>query len=54
MASATAVPRASIAARRIRPAAGINVITTDYRGIGDSKHGSLRGFEMEYADWSRC
>ena len=34
-------------------ARGISVITTDYRGIGDSKYGSLKGFEMEYADWSR-
>lgn len=54
MASATAVPRGFY--RRFAEYAqqhGINVITTDYRGIGDSKHGSLRGFEMEYADWSR-
>lgn len=54
MAGATAVPRgfykrfAEFAQER-----GINVITTDYRGIGDSRYGSLRGFEMEYADWSR-
>jgi predicted alpha/beta hydrolase len=52
--SATAVPRgfykrfAEYAQSR-----GVNVITTDYRGIGDSKQGSLKGFEMEYADWSR-
>ncbi|MGL4230921.1 MAG: alpha/beta hydrolase family protein [Casimicrobium sp.] len=52
--SATAVPRgfykrfAEYARSR-----GINVITTDYRGIADSKQGSLKGFEMEYADWSR-
>jgi predicted alpha/beta hydrolase len=52
--SATAVPRgfykrfAEYAQSR-----GINVITTDYRGIGDAKQGSLKGFEMEYADWSR-
>jgi predicted alpha/beta hydrolase len=51
---ATAVPRgfykrfAEYAQTR-----GVNVITTDYRGIGDSKQGSLKGFEMEYADWSR-
>ena len=54
MAAATAVPRgfykrfAEYAQSR-----GVNVITTDYRGIGDSKRGSLKGFEMEYADWSR-
>jgi predicted alpha/beta hydrolase len=52
--SATAVPRgfyrrfAEFAAAR-----GIHVVTTDYRGIGDSKYAPLRGFEMEYADWSR-
>jgi predicted alpha/beta hydrolase len=54
MASATAVPRgfykrfAEYAQQR-----GINVITTDYRGIGDSKRGTLKGFDMAYADWSR-
>ena len=54
MAGATAVPRGFY--RRFAEfaqARGINVITTDYRGIGDSKIGSLKGFEMEYADWSR-
>jgi predicted alpha/beta hydrolase len=54
MASATAVPRGFY--RRFAEfaqARGISVITTDYRGIGDSRTGSLRGFEMEYADWSR-
>jgi len=52
--SATAVPRGFY--RRFAEYAqqrGINVIATDYRGIGESKHGSLNGFEMEYADWSR-
>lgn len=54
LAGATAVPRGFY--RRFAEYAqsrGINVITTDYRGIGDSKQGSLKGFEMEYADWSR-
>jgi predicted alpha/beta hydrolase len=54
MASATAVPRGFY--RRFAEfaqARGINVVTIDYRGIGESKVGSLRGFEMEYADWSR-
>ena len=54
MAGATAVPRGFY--KRFAEfawARGINVITTDYRGIGDSKYGSLKGFEMEYADWSR-
>jgi predicted alpha/beta hydrolase len=52
--NATGVPRgfyrrfAGYAANR-----GIHVVSADYRGIGGSKHGSLRGFEMEYADWSR-
>jgi predicted alpha/beta hydrolase len=52
--SATAVPRGFY--RRFAEFAaahGINVVTTDYRGIGDSKYVALRGFEMEYADWSR-
>ncbi len=54
LAGATAVPRGFY--RRFSEYAqsrGLNVITTDYRGIGDSKQGSLKGFEMEYADWSR-
>lgn len=33
-------------------ACGVNVITTDYRGIGDSKPAALKGFDMQYADWS--
>jgi predicted alpha/beta hydrolase len=32
---------------------GYDVISADYRGIGGSKQGSLKGFEMDYADWSR-
>jgi predicted alpha/beta hydrolase len=54
LAGATAVPRGFY--RRFAEYAqsrGINVITTDYRGIGDSKRGSLKGFEMDYADWSK-
>lgn len=52
--SATAVPRGFYKRfAEFAQARGINVITTDYRGIGDSKYGSLKGFEMEYADWSR-
>jgi predicted alpha/beta hydrolase len=54
MASATAVPRGFY--RRFAEfaqARGIDVVTTDYRGIGESRHGSLNGFEMDYADWSR-
>ena len=52
--SATAVPR-GFYARFAQYAAsrGVHVITTDYRGIGGSKHGSLKGFVMDYSDWSR-
>ncbi len=32
---------------------GYDVITTDYRGIGLSAPKSLRGFRMDYLDWSR-
>ena len=54
MAAATAVPRGFYKRfAEYAQARGVNVITTDYRGIGDSKRGSLKGFEMEYADWSR-
>ena len=53
MASATGVPRGFY--RRFAEFAqtrGINVVTTDYRGIGDSKPATLKGFDMQYADWS--
>lgn len=53
MASATGVPRGFY--RRFAEfaqARGINVVATDYRGIGDSKPATLKGFEMQYADWS--
>jgi predicted alpha/beta hydrolase len=54
VASATAVPRWFYAKfAEYAQSLGINVITTDYRGIGDSKYGSLKGFDMDYADWSR-
>ena len=52
--SATAVPRgfykrfAQYAASR-----GVHVLTTDYRGIGGSKSAPLKGFVMDYSDWSR-
>lgn len=54
VAGATGVPQrfyqrfAQFAAQR-----GISVWTLDYRGIGLSKPGSLRGFEMNYLDWAR-
>jgi predicted alpha/beta hydrolase len=52
--SATAVPRGFY--RRFAQYAqqrGVNVIATDYRGIGGSAPRSLRGFLPDYADWSR-
>lgn len=51
--SATAVPR-GFYKRFCEYAAtqGLHVVVTDYRGIGDSKHGSLKGFQMDYAHWS--
>jgi predicted alpha/beta hydrolase len=52
--SATAVPRGFY--RRFAEYAqsrGVNVITTDYRGIGGSAPKSLRGFMPDYADWAR-
>ncbi len=51
--SATAVPRGFY--RRFAQFAcqqGLHVIVSDYRGIGGSRRGGLRGFEMNYADWS--
>ena len=32
-------------------ARGFNVLTLDYRGIGDSAPATLKGFEMAYLDW---
>jgi predicted alpha/beta hydrolase len=54
--SATAVPRGFY--RRFCEYAaglGLHAIVADYRGIGDSMpaSGKLKGFEMDYADWSR-
>ena len=54
MAGATGVPQgfyrrfASHAA-----SAGFEVVTFDYRGIGDSAPATLRGFRMDYRDWAR-
>lgn len=51
---ATAVPQgfykrfAEHAARR-----GFDVLTLDYRGIGQSAPSSLKGFRMDYLDWGR-
>jgi predicted alpha/beta hydrolase len=51
--SATAVPRRFYQrfANYIR-GHGWNVVTYDYRGIGDSKPRSLRGFEARMRDWA--
>ncbi|MDX1722656.1 MAG: alpha/beta fold hydrolase [Pseudomonas sp.] len=31
---------------------GFTTLSVDYRGIGQSKQGSLRGFKMQYLDWA--
>jgi predicted alpha/beta hydrolase len=52
--SATAVPRGFYKRfAEFAQAYCINVITVDYRGIGDSKRGSLKDLKMEYAVWSK-
>ena len=33
-------------------AQGFNVLTVDYRGVGESRPASLKGFEMSYLDWA--
>ncbi|RMN53149.1 putative alpha/beta hydrolase protein [Pseudomonas amygdali pv. hibisci] len=54
VAGATAVPQgfykrfAEFAASR-----GFEVLTFDYRGIGRSRPGSLKGFRMDLLDWGR-
>ena len=54
VAGATGVPQgfyrgfATHAAER-----GFDVITFDYRGVGDSAPHTLRGFRMDYRDWAR-
>jgi predicted alpha/beta hydrolase len=53
IASATAVPRqyyGKFAAYLVER--GFSVITFDYRGIGDSRPASLRGFECRMRDWA--
>jgi predicted alpha/beta hydrolase len=54
MGSATAVPHGFY--KRFAEFAqghGINVITVDYRGIGESKRGSLKDLHTTYAEWSK-
>lgn len=54
MAGATAVPQRFY--RRFAEYAstkGFNVLTLDYRGVGESRPATLRGFETAYLDWGR-
>ena len=32
---------------------GFNVLTLDYRGVGDSAPNQLKGFQMDFADWGQ-
>ncbi|WP_395344663.1 alpha/beta fold hydrolase [Ningiella sp. W23] len=54
LAGATGVPqrfyqRYAFAANK----SGFNVLTLDYRGIAQSKAGSLKGLKMDYLDWAQ-
>jgi predicted alpha/beta hydrolase len=53
--SATAVPQGYYRrfAQFAAQAAGARVLTYDYRGIGKSRPGSLRGFQATLTDWAR-
>lgn len=54
MAGATGVPQRFY--RRFAEfaqARGFTVLTLDYRGIGQSRPASLKGFTMQYTDWGR-
>lgn len=54
VAGATGVPQGfyrAFAAHAV--ARGYDVITFDYRGVGDSAPPTLRGFRMDYRDWAR-
>lgn len=54
VASATGVPQGFYRRFAERAAArGYEVVTFDYRGIGDSAPARLRGFRMDYRDWAR-
>lgn len=52
---ATAVPQRYYRriAEWLTEATGASVLTLDYRGIGESKHASLRGYQATYRDWAR-
>lgn len=54
VASATGVPQGFYTAFATHAQArGFDVVTFDYRGIGDSAPASLRGFDVDYRDWAR-
>jgi len=51
---ATAVPRGFYRRFAVHAAAaGFDVLTLDYRGTGDSRPASLRGYRMRFDDWAR-
>lgn len=54
IASATGVPQRFYSKFAKQAVANqFDVVTFDYRGIGESAPPSLRGFEMDYLDWAR-
>ena len=54
VAGATGVPQGFYRIFATHAAArGFDVITFDYRGVGDSAPDTLRGFRMDYRDWAR-
>lgn len=54
VAGATAVPQGFYQRfARFASAHGFDVLTFDYRGIGQSRPHSLRGFRMDLLDWAR-
>ncbi len=54
LAGATATPQAFYRrfAEWLSDAAGVDVITFDYRGVGRSRHGSLKGLDLGYREWA--
>ena len=54
VASATAVPQGLYRRfARVAASRGFETYTFDYRGVGASKPGSLRGFNASFLDWAR-
>jgi predicted alpha/beta hydrolase len=52
IAGATGVPQGFYARySKAANTAGFNVLTLDYRGVGESKPASLKNYEMSYLDW---